>query len=81
MPSAGRKAQRAKSTSKASPKDVCILGYAQETRDLVFDLDESVEIWGINMAHEFLAGGSRTGTQWYQLHPRDCTLSENYPTG
>ena len=81
MPSAGRKAQRAKSTSKASPKDVCILGYAQETRDLVFDLDESVEIWGINMAHEFLGAGSRTAAQWYQLHPRDWTLSENKPTG
>ena len=81
MPNKGRKVRRVKSTSKESPREVCILGYAQETRELVFTLDDAVEIWGINMAHEFLKERKKTGHRWYQLHPRDWALSDNEPTG
>jgi hypothetical protein len=78
------KASAAKETVK--PRDICLLGYAEETRDLVFGLDESVEVWGINMAHAFVygPGGLRTKakpTYWFQLHPRDWSGAGKAPTG
>jgi len=61
-------------------REICILGYAEETRDMVFDLDESVEVWGINMAHMFLAG-KRKADRWLQIHPRDWSSQGQKPTG
>lgn len=52
----------AKNSSKGSAKKkaatpkgrrICVLGYAEETRDFVYDLTEDDEVWGINMAHHF----------------------------
>lgn len=80
----------AKKTQKKG-RDICILGYAEETRDLVFNLDESVEVWGINMAHAFTyttdsAGSlvSRTRakpTAWFQMHPRNWANPKGEVTG
>ena len=70
----------------AGPRDVCLLGYAEETRDLVFGLPETTEIWAINMAHVFIFGpqGPKTraaATYWFQIHPRDWAAAGKAPTG
>lgn len=67
-------------------RDVCLLGYAEETRDLVFSLSSHVEIWAINMAHAFLYGpeGAKTAARllyWFQMHPRDWSSAGKKPTG
>ncbi len=67
-------------------RDVCLLGYAEETRDLVFDLPDTAEIWAINMAHVFLFGPegakSRASAKyWFQMHPRDWSSAGKPPTG
>jgi len=59
-------------------RDICILGYAEETRDLVHGLHEDVEIWGINMAHAFL---DRPAHYWFQMHPRGWKTSGGTATG
>lgn len=73
------------------PRHICILGYAEESRDLVFQLDENVEVWGINMAHAFTHRTDSTGsntarikarpTDWFQLHPRDWSNQKGEVTG
>lgn len=68
------------------PRDVCLLGYAEETRDLVFDLPSSAEIWAINMAHVFIFGrdGAKTKARakyWFQMHPRNWSSAGKPPTG
>lgn len=70
----------------ALPRDVCLLGYAEETRDLVFELPETTEIWAINMAHVFIfgAGGPKTRARakyWFQMHPRNWSAAGKSPTG
>lgn len=67
-------------------REICLLGYAEETRDLVFGLDENVEIWGINMAHAFVYGANGLKTKakptyWFQMHPRDWAGTGKTPTG
>lgn len=61
-------------------REICIAGYAVETRDKVFDLDDSVEIWGINMAHSYLEPRKK-GSVWFQLHPRNWSSMGTKPTG
>tara|TARA_R100000808_G_scaffold18710_1_gene40911 strand:- start:5229 stop:6239 length:1011 start_codon:yes stop_codon:yes gene_type:complete len=61
-------------------KEVCIFGYAEETRNLVFELPDSVEVWGINMAHMFL-GDKRKAQRWLQIHPRDWSSQGQPATG
>ncbi len=66
---------------KVEPREVCILGYAEETRDLVFSLGKHVNIWGINAAHFFSHRNDSEGgwlpqtqamaTDWFQMHPRN----------
>ena len=83
-------------TTKISPRrkgarKVAILGYAEETRDLVFQLPEDVEIWGINAAHFFIYASKPDGTitprtkakatNWFQLHPRDWQNAKGEMTG
>lgn len=46
-------------------RSVCIVGYAQETRDLANSLPAEVELWGMNVNHKFMARQDR----WFQLHP------------
>jgi hypothetical protein len=70
----------AKKSKKKERKEVCILGYAEETRGLVNDLDPSVEIWGINMAHMFTKKGANL-TRWLQIHPRDWASQGQPATG
>ncbi len=78
---------KVQSDSDASaPREVCLLGYAEETRDMVFDLPESTEIWAINMAHVFIFGpkGPKTrarATYWFQMHPRNWSSAGKPPTG
>ncbi len=86
--SARSKAKSGSSESKkpARSKKICMLGYAEETRGLVFNLDEDVEIWGINMAHVFLytPEGSKARakpTQWFQIHPQDWVGANTESTG
>lgn len=78
--------------TKAAPRDICLLGYAEETRDLVFDLPADVEVWGINMAHAFtfkvkegkwvpVERLKAKTTEWFQLHPRNWSSLGNAPTG
>lgn len=77
--------------TKPATRKICILGYAEETRELVFQLPEDVEIWGINMAHAFTYSGDSTGsltsrtkakaTNWFQLHPRDWKNPKGEMTG
>lgn len=84
-------ATKARTNHKAAvpvkPRQVCILGYAEETRDMVFGLSEDVEIWGINMAHAFIWNpekGYRTkakATNWFQIHPRDWAAAGKSKTG
>lgn len=67
-------------------RDVCLLGYAEETRELAFDLPKSAEIWAINMAHVFIFGknGAKTAakaTYWFQMHPRNWSSAGKPPTG
>lgn len=65
---------------KKTRREICILGYAEETRDKVFDLADDVEIWGINMAHMFL-GDRKKAARWFQMHPRDWSTGGAEPTG
>lgn len=65
---------------KKARKEVCILGYAEETRDLVHNLPSNVEIWGINMAHMFTKKGANL-TRWLQIHPRDWASQGSPATG
>ena len=65
---------------KKQRKEVCILGYAEETRELVHDLDSSVEIWGINMAHMFAKKNANI-TRWLQIHPRNWSSQGQPATG
>ena len=62
----------------APPREVCLLGYAEESRDLVNSLPEHVEVWGINMAFVFM---KRKAHAWFQLHPRDWSSGGGAPTG
>lgn len=61
-------------------REICIAGYAVETREKVFDLDDSVEVWGINMAHSYLYPRRKCDV-WFQLHPRDWSSMGQKPTG
>lgn len=70
----------------SSLRDVCLLGYAEETRDLVFSLPETAEVWAINMAHAFIFGpdGPKTRARtnyWFQMHPRNWATAGKSPTG
>ena len=65
---------------KKERREVCILGYAAETRDKVNDLDPSVEIWGINMAHMFTKKNANL-TRWLQIHPRKWESQGQAATG
>ena len=69
-----------KKAAKKQRKEVCILGYAEETRELVHSLDSSVEIWGINMAHMFTKKGANL-TRWLQIHPRNWASQGQPATG
>lgn len=60
-------------------REICIFGYAEETRGHVMGLSEDVEIWGINMANVFL--GKRKASRWFQLHPRDWSAAGRESTG
>jgi len=76
---------------KVEPRQIAILGYAEETRDKIHGLDESVEVWGINMAHVFTHKSDSTGsitknlkatpTNWFQLHPIDWANPKGEVTG
>lgn len=86
MTTATRKKPSSNGSKPVKPREIAILGYAEETRDLVFALDENVEIWGINMAHAFIWGkdGPKTKakvTNWFQLHPRNWSSGGRPPTG
>ena len=61
-------------------KEVCIYGYAEETRDLVNSLAPDVEVWGINMAHMFLKPKVNL-TRMLQIHPRDWSSQGQPATG
>lgn len=61
-------------------REICILGYAAETRDRIFHLSDDVEIYGINMVNVFL-GGKKKASRWFQLHPRDWSTAGKQPTG
>ena len=56
---------------------ICILGYAEETRDLTRNLPVDVEIWGINMAHVFLPEKANA-TEWFQIHPQEWRDGEGH---
>lgn len=86
-----RKAQQ-NGTAPVKARKLCILGYAEESRDMVFGLGPDVEVWGINMAHAFTfkqkegkwlprdAFKARS-TDWFQLHPRDWAAAGKTKTG
>jgi hypothetical protein len=59
-------------------REVAIIGYAEETRDLVHHMHDGVEIWGINAAHYFI---KRKAHYWFQLHPRNWATGGDSPTG
>jgi len=59
-------------------RDIALLGYAEETRDLIHGLSPDVEIWGINAAHYFL---KRKAHHWFQMHPRSWVSSDGVATG
>lgn len=44
---------------------ICIVGYAQETRELANNLPDDIELWGMNVNHKFMKRWDR----WFQLHP------------
>lgn len=46
-------------------RSICIVGFAPETRELVHELPESTELWGMNVNHKFMKRWDR----WFQLHP------------
>jgi len=60
-------------------REVALLGYAEDTRDLIHGMPETCETWGINMASVFLK--KRTATYWFQLHPRSWAPTGKNPTG
>ncbi len=71
---------------ETTQRDICLLGYAEETRDLVFALPETTEIWAINMAHVVIYGpdGPKTRARanyWFQVHPRNWAAPGKAPTG
>lgn len=92
MTTATKAKARSNGTAPVKPRDICLLGYAEETRDKVFELPASAEVWGINMAHAFTfkmkdgkwtqrdALKART-TQWFQVHPENWSSVGNPPTG
>lgn len=73
------------------PRQIAIVGYAEETRDMVHGLSEDVEIWGINAAHYFTYRTDSDGTpvlmtkarptNWFQLHPREWKSTKGDVTG
>ena len=46
-------------------RSICVVGFAPETRELVSELPETVELWGMNINHKFMTRWDR----WFQLHP------------
>ena len=46
-------------------RSICVVGFAPETRELVSELPETVELWGMNVNHKFMTRWDR----WFQLHP------------
>ncbi len=64
------------------PRKVAIWGYAEESRNLVYDLSEDFEIWGINMAHAFMNNSLKARpTNWFQLHPSSWSGAGSNVTG
>ena len=60
-------------------RDVALLGYAEDTRDLIHGMPDDCQIWGINMANVFLK--KRSASYWFQLHPRSWAPTGKNPTG
>lgn len=58
-------------------RSVCIVGFAEATRGLANSEPKEVEIWGLNLAHQFLTRWDR----WFQIHPKDWQGREAGPTG
>ena len=68
--------------SRLKPRKIAIWGYAEESRNLIYELDESYEVWGINMAHAFINDQLRAKpTNWFQLHPSNWNGSGKGATG
>ena len=63
---------------KVEPRQIAILGYAEETRDKIHGLDESVEVWGINMAHVFTHKSDSTGSITKNLKATNCPEADQY---
>lgn len=89
------RAQRRREARKkqlVKPRQIALLGYAEETRDLIFNLGEDVELWGINAAHYFTFKQKEgkwllrqqltvKPVYWFQIHPKDWSSLGNKPTG
>lgn len=74
--------KRRNNITSIAPRKIAIWGYAEESRDLIYELDETYEVWGINMAHAFINSRLRARpTNWFQLHPSNWNGSGKGATG
>ena len=48
-------------------REICLVGGASRTRSWIYELPESVELWGQNENNTFQHRADR----WFQIHPRD----------
>lgn len=90
MTTATKRSTRSNGAKPVKPRDICLLGYAEETRDLVFSLPETTEVWGINAAHYFTHKPKdwkqseklkAKVTDWFQIHPSNWVGVNKSPTG
>lgn len=59
-------------------REVALMGYADDTRDLINGMPDTVEVWGINAAHVYL---KRKAHYWFQIHPKSWSTGGQPPTG
>lgn len=88
---ATKRSPRRNGTKPVKARDICLLGYAEETREMVFGLPEEVNIWGINAAHYFTHNPRDNWkqseklkakvTDWFQVHPSNWVGVNKASTG
>src|SRR3990167_7099348 len=63
--------------TEVKTREVALLGYAEDTRDLVHGMPETCELWGINMANVFLK--KRSAIYWFQQFQGTVWVTEPAP--
>ena len=77
-----RRKKNVNGTKPVKARKIAILGYAEESRDLVYEVGDDYELWGINAAHMLINERMRARpTNWFQMHPSHWNGSGKGATG